>query len=430
MNNNLFSSTCKTFTSLLTDDEVDSIFNFHNKLCNNSALGIRSDEEMPDVRRFYFSTMGNDIVALGRNNIPICIRSKPSLNNYLLYNDVLSTIDKKQENSKIHTGIYIIDYITYYRDVRTPFDNMIKYFLSIPKNIDAKLARKIASEINAKSMHGRFSLAQFTIKLIYFVSSEDIIKNGYIYSPDLDVCLCKNVVNGETLHPFSNNNSAPGELIKHQTNVNPDVNQIVIEIIDNNKSEAYYINIGDKVHKLYSSKNINKHNNIKFTLQKNGTVYEDKYVELINHKDIGLYKTEEEADVAGSIEKKAELERSKYENKKLELELEKLNTDKLKLDHTVEVLKLELTQLKEKHTMDMTKKHLDFNQSVYKSTLEMGYYKIKEEIGLKSLIVKNINDQRSLMLKEESEKLSMTNKKLDNGVKTLSIISSILKLIF
>lgn len=421
-NNSVFDKSGKSFSTLINDKDREAIFLAQNRLIDNSINGILTDEDMPDIKRYIFSTMGSDLVSINRSNMVNCIRTKANLNNYIITNELARIVDKNLSATPI--GVFVIDYYCYYNDFRINLDHILKFYCMNggATNIDPDISSAIADDIFRKGFLNK-TPSKYEIKILTFIPKDEILANGFVYIPTVDLCICKNKVNDTITHPFSNGVVNFDTIHKFQNGTVSDINKIFIEIVDNDSIKPYYINIGNEVHKIFSTKNINKHNQVKMFIQKNGGIYKDEIVTLDQCNKLGLYSTYDEADSFGNISKK-------IESDKLKLEFEKISMEKNKLEHNLEVLNIELEQLKDKHRMDMIKRKEDLNFLITKNSLDLNYMKTKETLGLKTAIIKSIGEIKANDLKIQNESASITNKKIDNGLKIVSLINTIIKIIF
>ena len=409
-------------------DRNDSVFNTkdpRHRFMDDPLNVNDKDYKKPDREQYIFSTMGIGLNTMYSNNMITPIRTKSTLNGYKMYNIIGKYINKKH----IDNGVYIVDYYNIYNNGSTEIDNVIRYYLNtcnIPYDQDT--VTNIVDTVMHKD--GRVIPTEIQIRLITYVPESTINDFNYVYIPTSDVVICKGVIDNRVVHPNSKN---------YRSNVNHiksyNTNSVIIEIVDNDSGNPYFIKIGNDVVRLYPTRDLTQSNSCKSTLYKNGAkivTTECKLHEMASM--LGIHKSKEGAISDGNIDKIAENNKLKLESSKLQLEYTKILHDKEKMEHDREKMKHEKEKLlieRELLIEKLSHERIINEQKVTMSELDIAKRYRDFEITYRESIVKlNIakaNHILDVRLANAKYKLEEDKYRYEFGMKGITLVSNIVK---
>lgn len=343
---------------------------FHNRQSDlgdsvfNTPLGFNTgkpsvvedkDYNRPDYQMYVLSTMGQGLNTLYPNNMVTPVRIKPSLSGMQMINILSNYLDKKTSTN----GVFIIEYYTLHNDPTAEIERCIDYYLNTNNlTFDYELKDDIYKMLGER--RGNRAPIDMKIRLVTFIKENDIKEHSNVYVPGPNVVICNGKLNNVT-HPNAYNKKNVSDSIK---SIESD-NVMYMEIVDNNGNKPYFIKIGNKIHKIFSTIDPAKPDGCSMFLKKNGTL---DFMSM----SCGLDKMEEELGIhssydnslsEGNATKLSELEKIKLDKKKIEFEYHKL-------EHELKKMKLDMVHTKEKHNMDVYKKSLDIILMEEKAIIE------------------------------------------------------------
>lgn len=387
----------------------DPVFNgkdIHLPTSQMQSVDADKDYKKPDREQYIFTNIGKGLTTLYSNNIITPIRTKFKSNVYHISTE-LAKITKSKEIPK---GVFIIDYYNIYNDAFTDIESIIRYYTHCD-NIEYtdEIVRDITSIITTKEYKIRPTMYQF--RIITFVDEESINEHSYVYVPTSDIVIAKGEISNSITHPNSKTyKDSNAHLVKENKNI------FIIEIIDNESINPYFIRIGNETHRIYPTKDHTQSNGGRVTAKRNGSLITATSCKLNElGAAVGIYRSKDEAEHEGSITKKLELF-------KLSLEFEKLRVDnaKIKSDYDSLLRKNEIEEMLHKQKLeigelDIVKKRIE-HEMIYRKAI----------MDVKLSVLKNGMDFNQTLLKHGIER---TKFDLDYAVKVISVFNSLFKII-
>lgn len=258
-----------------------------------------------------------------------------------------------------------------------------------------------------------------SIRTIYFIPYEDLVKNGSIYYPELGLTVSLNSL--YTGHKYSANVIHKTDTLGYES---------FIEIIDNhNQYEEYFLkDIDGRIISFISGVDKHRKTGIYMTTLCNGRVVRDEYISNLDdsHK-LGIYKTRGEAELSSYNEldvqyKKMELNIAELNNMKAQSEykLKEAELRNKELEIKNESLELQLSYAKEKYKSDI----LTIENKIKMEQLNMNFDMVRKYFEWKILNTKFKNEIEKMESEKEMFKLKSTlemvgsvNKLVTEGLK-------------
>ncbi len=399
-------------------DRNDTVFNtrsIHSRYETDAIITNDKDYNKPDRSQFIFSTMGIGLNALYSNNMITPIRTKSTLNGYHMYGEIAKYIEHKRH---IENGVYIVDYYNIYNDGTTEIESVIQYYLnSCNITYDIDVINNIIDRVNTRI--GRTMPTEIKLRIITYIAEETINDLGYVYVPTSDLVICKGVIDNRVVHPNSKQYRS-----NRETSTQNNKNHIIIDIVDNESSNPYFIKIGNDTLRLYPSRDDSRVSGGRITINKNNAHISTTECKLHEIESVlGIYKTREEAVTKGDISKLNELSKLKLDKEKITLDYDKIRHEKEKILEERNFYKekyeheLKLQEHKFKLSeLDIAKKYIDHELAYNKSSLELKTTYVKHKIDTHTAIRK-FNME---MTKLETDLLSKVISFVSSTIKSLS----------
>jgi hypothetical protein len=395
----------------------DIIFNAKPLRSNHSIDPVPvndKDYNKPDHEKYFFSTMGSGVNVMYPNNMVTPIRSKPSLNGYITYNELTRFGINRNELSQ---GIYIVEYYNMYNDGSANVETIIKYYfeenhIDYSNDIVAAIREQLSNSIN------RVIDSMIKLRIVTYISKQTIDEFHHIYVPSTDVVITRGDIDNRLIHPSS---SKYKENIDNNIEINK--HSIVIDIIDNEHAKPYFINLGNETLRLFPTRDYTKEEGVSIKVYKGKDLITDRKSHINTMaNDLGIYNTQDAAKTNGDITKLIEIRKLDLEEKKLKLENKKIENDDTKQnkemimldkrhDHESKMMvqKFEIGQL------DIAKKYTEQEIMLNKASIDMQMSVSKHKMESAISINKN---------KHEIHKMQ-----IDQGTKAISILSGLTKII-
>lgn len=397
-----------------TDDFIFSDSNSQTPYHHINTMINDTNYQRPDRSQYIFSNMGAGLNTIHSNNMITPIRVKHSLDNYpsglLLANEL--------GYKSIKRGIIVVDYFNIFNDVHTNMESIVKYYTTTSNlAYDDKVNTAIVNKIIQKK--GRYYPEKISVRVVTFIPEDVLNDYGYVFLPASDITIAKFGLDNTTVNPNSNTykKRMSSEIINNR-------NVIVIDIVDNESTNPYFIRIGNDTHRIFPSKDPNKQNGASLLLRKNDAIVKSVDCTLTDvSNQIGLYRTEKEVLTNGNLALLNENSKIEIEGKKIELEHAKINHEHVKLgvDQDIHMSKYQHeTMLNEQKIkmglLDIDKKKLDQALSYDKAAIEITQMTLKYKL-----------ENRFITKKHQIE---MAKLNMDLGFKVLTILSTFTKWVF
>lgn len=350
----------------------DLIFNDDNKVryANTTSL-IGNDPYYlrPDKEQYIFTTVNDQLHALHSNNMITPIRKKYGLNDHYAASCIREAL--KLNNKASVRGVFIVDYFYIYNDYNCSTDAILKHYGSINTlGYDYNTSREIISIVLKRQTD---NTNRMVIRVVTFVPEEILNEYGYVYVPTADITLIRYGLSNTLASPTSK---------EYKDNIGLDVEDIknvfVFDVVDNKKAAPYFVKIGNRTHRIYPTKNIERDDGVTLSIKKNSSNLITETADLTDMATkLGVYTSKDAADTSGNLQ-------LIMDEKKHQLELKKISNEHYKLNHEKEKLILERDFYKEKYLaesriqeqkiklaeLDVVKKVVDIEFDVDKKIIE------------------------------------------------------------
>lgn len=375
----------------------------------------------PDLNRYYFSNMGNNISAINRSNCVHMIRSKEFGSNFM-----------NMIKAKFHTpetrGVFVVDYNYNYDGHGNTINSIYKFYSGMESNIEEHILKHVRGK-SSKELLSTYSNGICEVRLIHFIPASKIEENGYLYDNTTDTVYCKNAVTKEIIHPFSKHILNKVEV---ESYVSSEPNKVLIDVIDNIASKIFYVNVAGAVYTIYSKVDRNKQDGIYFKTNISHATHKNLFIEFDKASEHGIYSTREEAISNSNVDKVIETRKLtnamkqlevtdkeltnknselEYKNKELEFKYKELETKNSELINKISILELELKINTGKKELEITKNSND----IMKLKIEAKMLTLKTKLELNKLTADMIRDRSSSykeIIKHKIE-LAILENKLD-----------------
>lgn len=325
-------------------EEDDLIFN------NNRF--VDPEIRIEDHKQFLYNTTPDDMYVMFPNNMVL-----PIIRNANIESKTKGLFNKNNWQG-LFKGVYIVDYysLKMLRENTIMFRNVMKYieYTDSCGVLDKTVMVGLNEMLATKDYLNKY------LRIITIVSSSDLLKQNVLYVPHTGLCIGKEDLLDNYVHPASDH---------YLHNVSKKVystvkNYIEIDIVDNTTSNDYFIKVGNSILKLEQERNISKPEQVGVSLWKNDKKVSDSYYTLDKINELGIYNSriqaEKENSIAREINNKA---------KELEIEDNKLNANKLNSEN----------DLKSAHYKS-TKISLELQRDIVKNDFEMEKLKVEKDI--------------------------------------------------
>lgn len=368
----------------------------------------------PDLNRYYFSNMGNNISAINRSNCIHMIRSKEFGINFM-----------NMIKAKFHTtetrGIFVVDYNNSYDGHGNVINHLYQFYSGEGSNIEEHLLKHVRAK-SSRELISTYSNGVCEIRLIHFIPASKIEENGYLYDNTTDALFCKNGITKDIIHPFSKHLL---NKVEDDGKVVSEPNKVVIDVVDNISSRIFYLNVAGSVYAIYSKVDRNKQDGIYFKTNIAHAVHKDTFVEFANATEHGIFSTREEALSNCNIDKVIETQKLEnamkqlevtsdelaFKNKELEYKYEELLTKNEELNKKIKLLELDLEVNVGKKELELVKN----NNDILKLKAEATMLTMKTRVEIAKLTADMIKDRSSsyMAIVKHKIELAILENKLD-----------------
>lgn len=383
-NDTIFNSTITGFNNMFTTPKEDIYFN------------------QPDYTRHVFSSGCIGTYFMDERNIPLPIYEHDLISNKLInhFNNNKLYIENKG------AGIYVVE--RYVIKIRSGvnYDDMLRTYAGIESIIDIESMNEMCKSIRTSTP------TEAVYRIVTYIPNSILRDEKYVYSRQCNLTFSKGLPDSTSLHPRSIKEKETKkanhlDYLEHS-------NIISIDIINNkNPNKPYYINIANKVHKIFSQISSTRSDGCEIIHKKNDVQPDiDKYT-LEELEENGIYDSIDKAkyntDIDGVIKKK------KLENETRRLDIS--NTIALTADK-----KLLLEDNKIRLSF-MNMEHEKFINSLDKEVKIAGFKSTKHKIEM-DYISDKLNFERERVLYKEK----LLVEKLKTGQTVITTLFGLFKL--
>lgn len=350
----------------------------------------------PDYTRHVVSYRCNNIFFMDEKNIPLPISNDDNIG----YNLKPCTDKKGVWDKEKGAGVYVIErYIINYTSGLN-IESLLDTYKEL-RSINNESLENIRTDILKTTPN------KAVFRIITYIPNSVLLKDKYVYSRSYNLCFTVGLPTIEALHPRSMSRLSK-EKIKDVCYMDH-TNLISIDIVNNNNaSKPYYINIANKVHKIYSHRSNTKKDGCSIIMKKNTDIIEHNEYKLNELEINGIYDNEEKALHITDLDGILKIKKLENENKKLNI------TDKKNI---IEENKVSLSFVNMEHEKFMMLLDKEMKTSTFKAN------KYKMRMDMKN---DKINYDRDRIIFEE--KLIMEQMKTVQT--SMSFITSLAKIFF
>lgn len=379
--------------------DSDIIFGGRGMIASYYNTSIENDPyfKKPDYERYVFSSNCEGVYFMDERNIPLPIYHHSTIDKSLR-NHLSNNVAYKENNG---AGIYVVErYIIKIKEGKN-YNDIIKAYTSMDAIVDVESRDELAKYLRSTTP------TEGVYRVVTYIPNSEMNYHKYIYSKHCNLCFIKGLPGKEALHPKSIERQKL-EKVK-DIDYSEHTNLISLDIIDNkNPHKAYYVNISNKVHKLFSHINNTREDGCEMIIKTNDEISGEYKYKLNEFEENGIYDSEDKAkymtDTDGILK-----------HMKMENETKKLNiTDK-------------------KNIIEDSKVKLAFS-NLNHATYSMLIDKEMKKMTFKATSLKLKMDYESQVLSYNREERLFKEKLIVEQMKTaqttLSTITSIFKIFF
>jgi len=364
-------------------DKRTFLTSFYNKELYVPEYNMTRDAkyDKPDYKRTMFYTgiskSINDkkFYSLDHRNMLTPITHDPTfLETITSRSDMSKTLTNFNPGTKLHTvyGIYVTEEFFIKDEIHCDVNSVLNYYTNnkhIEFNDDT--IQQFRNDITTHTYPAKNGIrcSNLSLRVTTFIPEDEIIDNGMVYTPELDLVFIHDNTDRDMLHPRSNRYR---EVVANTTAVTEHKgknNIISIEVIDNESytNKPYYIKIGNEVTALKSIKDPTVPSGCVYTHINNSKVVVSMHYNNNEYSKLGLFDTKDGCIANGDtanmlVMKKLEIEHDnialagkkliddkdkrieelKVSKDKQDYELRTLETKNLKLDKDIETIQLKM----------------------------------------------------------------------------------------
>lgn len=406
------------------------LLNFFDNSKYDAEHNVTRDEtyNTPDYKRSaFYSGNRNDVnfYQIDHRNMVLPITQKPDFLNTISSRDGMKkTLNKFNPPHNVEQvyGVYITEEFIFQRGIFIDTDVIIDYYNNTDyiDHTDITI-NQIRADIERAKVIGRnrTSYTNLSFRVTTFIPEQEILDNGQLYVPNLDIVIAKSGIGTSTLHPRSKKYK---QLLASEEAVrNTDGNTTIsISLIDNVNytNKPYYMKVGNEAIAVKSIKRTNEMSGCTITHVSNGSVVDSCYVTPSEYKDKGIYNDKESCLANGDNAGYLAIKKLELEQESIQLSYTKLEEDKKatisKYEHELAKIQMSYDAMKS----DSEAKDKRAKADIDKLTLELD--KIAEErkmLEYKSNTASTMHDKDILVHENE---LKMLKLKHDNEMDKLT----------
>lgn len=327
----------------------------------------------PEYERYVFSSRCEGVYFMDERNIPLPIYHHNTIDTNL--RNHLNNNEAYKENKG--AGIYVVErYIIKIREGKN-YNDIIRAYTSMDAIVDVDSRDELAKYLRSTTP------TEGVYRVVTYIPNSDINYQKYIYSKNCNLCFIKGLPGKDAMHPKSIDRQEI-EKVK-DIDYSEHTNLISLDIIDNmNPHKPYYVNIANKVHKLFSHTNNIREDGCEMIIKTNNEICGNYKYKLNEFEANGIYDSEDKAKYMTDIDGIIKHMKLENETKKLTITDKKniIEDNKVKLsfsnmDHDKFIALIDKEMKKMSFKANSLKMKMDYASQVLGNTREERLFKEK-----------------------------------------------------